>query len=299
MIDTYGGALHRVPVDFGFSCPHRAEDGSGGCAFCPPDGSRAKQTAAAGSVEEQVRAGVAFARRRYGARRFIAYVQAFTGTHGPVEEQRALYRRVLAAHPFEAIAVGTRPDCLAPAVLDLLEELRTCLDVWVELGIQTVHDATLRRIHRGHDWATGRQAILAVHARGMRAAAHVILGLPGESARDFRETAEALAALPIFAVKIHNLHIVRNTALAEEYARDPFPVLDEQEYADALIDFLRRTPSRIAVMRINTDTPASELIAPRWAMSKGQFREFVVREMQRRGVRQGDLLGCHRGDGRV
>ena len=289
LIAAFGEALHRVPVDAGFGCPNRGADGTGGCAFCAEDGGRAHQTRGAASLEDQIRAGVEFAQRRYGARRFLAYVQAFTGTFASVEAQRAVYDRILAAHPFDALSIGTRPDCLPEPTLALLEELGRRLPVWVELGVQTVHDATLRRVNRGHDWDCSRRAILALHGRGLRVAAHVILGLPGETAEHFRATAAALAALPLAAIKIHNLHVIRGTALARDYAERPFPVMDEREYAPVVIDFLRRLPPALPIMRLCTDTPARELVAPRWALSKTQFLALVEREMKRNGWQQGDL----------
>jgi len=290
MLDRYGAPLHRVPVDFGFGCPHRRPDGSGGCTFCPEDGGRAELTASLTTLEEQIRAGIAFARTRYGATRFSAYIQAFTGTFAPASRQRAGYERLLRQYPFDAVSIGTRPDCLPPATLDFLCELNERIEVCVEVGVQTAHDETLRRINRGHDWTTAKQAIETLHKRGIAVAVHVILGLPGEVGRHFRTTAERLGKLPILGIKIHNLHVVRETDLAKMFREEPFPVYNEHEYGDILIDFLRRLPPAMAIMRINTDTPPARLIAPRWAMKKGQFRDYVVRTMKRRGAVQGDLF---------
>ena len=288
MIDTYGAPLHRVPIDLGLGCPHRAADGSGGCTFCPADGSRAGFTKGAKTVEEQMLAGIEFARTRYHATRFMLYIQAFTGTLAPASRQRELYLKLLDAFPFDAISIGTRPDCLPEPTLDLLAGLQRRLDVWVELGVQTVHDATLRRVHRGHTWAAGRAAILTLNRRHIKTAVHVIIGLPGEGREHAGQTAQTLARLPICGIKIHNLHVIKGTRLAAEFARDPFPTFDETEYGDILIDFLRRLPPDLPIMRINTDTPEEELVAPRWEMKKGQFRAYVVAEMTRRGYRQGD-----------
>jgi len=285
----YGEPLYRVPVDPGFTCPNRGPDGLGGCAFCAEDGGRAPHIPP-GTVEEQVAAGIAFAKSRYGARRFMAYVQAFTGTYAPAADRRELYGRVLSAAKFDAISVGTRPDCLGAGELGDLAALRDQTDVWVELGVQTVHDETLARIRRGHQWAISRQAILDLDRTGIRAAVHVIIGLPGESQARWSETADALAALPIAAVKIHNLHIIRGSALAGEYERAPFPLPDEAVHAEAVADFIRRMPPAVAIARINTDTPPDRLVAPRWRMSKAEFREHVIRLMNERGWTQGDLL---------
>jgi radical SAM protein (TIGR01212 family) len=293
MLETYGAPLHRVPVDFGFGCPHRgaaAGSGARGCAFCAEDGGRSGIIAGAQSLAEQVRVASGFARRRYGAERFLAYVQAHTGTFADPAVLRARLDELAALLPFDAVSIGTRPDCLPDAALDVLADLRRRLDVWVELGVQTLHDATLARIHRGHDGAAARDAIRRAADRGLRVAAHLILGLPGEGPEHFRATADALAALPLFAVKLHNLHVIAGTPLAEMYAREPFPVLDERAYADALIEVLVRLPPRVAVMRIATDTPPERLLAPRWSMDKHAFRAFVVDEMRRRGLRQGAMM---------
>jgi uncharacterized protein len=289
MIDQYGEPVYRVPIDAGFGCPNRQSVSGRGCTFCPADGSRAHQTAAGTTLEEQVALGIAFARRRYGARRFMAYVQAFTGTFAPIDVQRRLHERILAAHPFEAISIGTRPDCLSGDTLELLGKLNDRLEVWVELGIQTVHDETLQRINRGHDWQTAEAAILALVKYGLKVAVHVILGLPGETEAHFERTATTLRALPIDGIKIHNLHVVKETALAEEYLTSPFPLFDEQEYAAVLAAFLRRLPARWPVMRLCTDTPPGELIAPRWSLSKTQFLSYLEQLMLRNGWRQGEL----------
>lgn len=289
MIETYGAPLYRVPIDLGLGCPHRKANGRGGCTFCPPDGSRAGTTQGCRTLEAQVRRGIAFARGRYGAEHFMAYIQAFTGTLAPADAQADTAARLLALHPFDALSIGTRPDCLPPPVLRFLADLRRRVELWIELGVQTVHDATLQRVNRGHDWACSRRAIRSLHRRGIRTAVHVILGLPGEGTRHFRKTAEALADLPIDAIKIHNLHVVRGTRLAETYVRRPFPVFDEEEYLDILIDFLRRLPARLPVIRLTTDTAAAELLAPRWRWSKGQFLNRLRERMRREGLRQGDL----------
>lgn len=289
LIARYGKPLYRVPIDAGFGCPHRHKDGSGGCSFCPGDGSRAKYTSEAITIGEQIQAGAAFVRRRYDAEKFMAYIQAYTGTNAPVSEQKEVYDQVLSAFDFAALSIGTRPDCLPGPVLLLLEEINAKTDLWIELGVQTVHDRTLRRVNRGHGWVESSEAIHSLHERGIKVIAHVIIGLPGEGREDFALTAEALAHMPISGIKIHNLHVVKGTTLADEFATNRFKVYDEYEYADILIDFLRRLPAVIPIVRINTDTTPNELIAPVWSMKKGRFRQYVESEMIRRGVKQGDI----------
>jgi radical SAM protein (TIGR01212 family) len=289
MIERYGEPLFRVPIDFGLGCPNREVDGSGGCAFCPADGARAIQTIGKKTVQEQMKEAIRFSRDRYGAKKFMAYIQAFSATFE--HERRQQYLDLLNAYGFSAVSIGTRPDCLTDEAYDFLVELNPQIETWVELGVQTVHDRTLERINRGHDWASSERAIKRLHDLGIKVAVHVILGLPGETTGDFQQTAGTLAALPIDAVKIHNLHIERGTTLALEHAIAPLPVLMEHDFAEHLMDFIRRMPPTVPIMRLTTDTPEHELIAPCWHMAKGQFKDYVIQQMVCREWRQGDLFG--------
>ncbi len=287
MRERYGEPLFRVPIDFNLGCPNRELDGSGGCTFCNVRGSAAVQTIGKNTVEEQMAEAIRFARERYGAKKFMAYIQAFSATFG--ESQQPMYLDLLDAFDFTAVSIGTRPDCLTPQAYDFLVELNKHIEVWVELGVQTVHDKTLERVNRGHDWASSELAIQKLHELGIKVAVHAILGLPGETAEDFQKTAVTLAALPIDAVKIHNLHIEKGTTLALEHALSPLPVLMEYDFAEHLIDFIRRMPPHIPIMRLTTDTLDEELIAPKWHMAKGQFKDYVIQQMICREWRQGDL----------
>jgi len=289
--ERYGEPVQRVPLDLGLSCPNRDLDGSGGCAFCGELGGRAAHL---GGTElplgEQVRRGIAFARERYGATAFMAYFQAFTSTNAPVGRLRELFAKALAAGEFRGVTVATRPDCLPEETLDLLSELAASHDVWVELGVQTVHDQTLQAIRRGHDAACSERAVRALAARGLPVVPHIILGLPGEDAEKYRETARRLAGWPCSGIKVHNLHIVQGTELAKAWRAGHVPVMDEHQYAEALIDVLRRIPPKWPVLRLASDTPDQLLLAPKWWLGKGQFRQYVVQRMQEKGWRQGDLL---------
>ncbi len=291
MLDRYGAQLQRVPIDLGFGCPNRERDGSGGCSFCAEDGGRAQQTLQAGGWTEQVDMAIAYARERYGAERFMGYCQAYSGTFAPTSSQRDIYAQILSHAHFDAFAIGTRPDCLDDDTIAFLKELQARTELWIELGVQTVHDRTLARLNRGHDWACSRRAIERLSAAGIACAVHVIYGLPGETEEDYHETAVALAALPIDGIKFHNLHIVKGTHLASEYLAHPFPLLDEHDYAEAVIDAIRLMPPDIPIMRLQTDTADEDLIAPRWQMKKGQFIDYVELQMRKRGVLQGDGRG--------
>ncbi len=289
----YGGRVYRVPLDLGFGCPHRdPETLAGGCTFCGSTGSRAVFLRARTPLAEQVRQGLEFGRRRYDAAIFVAYFQAFTSTHAPVQVLRERVSEALAAADFRGIVISTRPDCLPPETLDFLESLTQTWDVWVELGIQSADDETLRRINRRHDFAAGRAAVFALAERGIHPAAHVILGLPGEGPPQFQKTACELRKLPLEGVKIHNLHVVRGTPLAEEWRQGRVEVMDEHEYAGHLIRFLENIPWEWPVMRLVSDTDPKRLLAPRWWMSKGAFIEYLDKRMRAQGARQGDALAA-------
>lgn len=295
MIERYGDALFRVPVEIASACPH------GRCAFCSVNGARAQQTRRQESPVEQIEAAIKFSKRRYKAQKLMLYIQAFTADLTDPAQQK-LILQCLDNYTFEAISIGTRPDCLPEAALRFLETLKTPVEnngpttncrpgdptrreVWVELGVQTVNDETLKRIHRGHDWECSKNAILALAERGIHIAPHVIIGLPKETASDWNRTADELAKLPIAGIKIHNLHIVKGT----ELAKNPPSVLNHWEYAEGLMEFLRRIPADIPVMRISTDTPDDELVAPHWHLEKGQFLDYVIQQMTCRQISQGDL----------
>ena len=286
----YGEPLFRVPVDTGRGCPHREPGGGGGCTFCTEFGARAVQTRSAGGMDEQIRAAIDFARKRYRAHRFMLYLQAFSATRNLDEAAKEEIRRMVDVAAFDAVAIGTRPDCLNADVMQFLCELNAEREVWVELGIQTVHDATLKRINRGHDWACSKDALQRLADAGICTVAHVIIGLPGEGSAQFNETAEQLAALPITAVKLHNLHVIRGSRMAEEFLEEAFPVYDTYDYAEFLMQFLRRTPWERPIVRMTTDTPEDELVIPHWHRSKGQFLDYIQQQMVCREWRQGDLV---------
>jgi radical SAM protein (TIGR01212 family) len=289
MIDRYGEQLQRIPIDAGFGCPNRDEDGGGGCLFCAEDGGRAMQTRRAGQWREQIDVAVEFARERYGAERFMGYCQAYSGTFTSYEKQAEFYRKILAYRKFDAFSIGTRPDCLPSQTIELFQEMASKTDMWVELGVQTFNDKTLLRINRGHSRDCSIEAIRKLNDAGINCAVHLIFGLPGETEEDYHESAAVVADLPISGIKFHNLHIIRNTRLADEYLKKPFFLLDEHEYAEAVIDAIRMMPADIPIMRLQTDTLKENLIAPHWLMKKGQFADYLQLQMKKRGLFQGDF----------
>lgn len=285
---TYGSVLHRIPIDMGFSCPNRNKDKSGGCSFCPTDGARASQTKNVDTIDEQIKEAIKFSGKRYNADNFIAYIQAFSATFDKQSQNK--YINIIKNKDFKAISFGTRPDCLNQQAYDFLYNLNKQIDVWVELGVQTTNEKTLTNINRGHTWQQSKQAILELKKQGIKIAAHVIIGLPGEANSDYIKTARELSDLPIDAIKIHNLLILKNTQLEQQFTETPFRVLYEKEYAEKLILFLQNTRNNIPIMRITTDAPEKDVVEPKWHMIKENFINYVTSTMINQELFQGDAL---------
>lgn len=288
--EHYGGSLFRIPVNLGFGCPNRNPDGTGGCFFCGEDAALAVHLSKEDSLKQQVQSGIQYIRKRYGNVDLMLYMQAYTSTFADSAKIRKIYEQLLQMHDFRAVTVGTRPDCLPKETLQYFSELSKRFDFRVELGIQTVHDKTLKAINRGHDFQTSADAVKRLNKAGISVDAHIMIGLPGEARKEFNKTAETLAQMPIGGLKIHNLHIVKGTRFAEFYRNGKIDVMDEHEYGEALIDFIRRTPNNRPLIRICSDTPDNILIAPKWWMKKGQFIDYIYHQMQKRNLHQGDLL---------
>ena len=311
IMKEYGKPLYRVPIDLPLSCPHRVKGGGKGCIYCPEDGARARHLKNNLDLKTQVETGIKYIRSRYGEKvGLIAYFQSFTNTNAPIEELKKYYSEVLSYANFAMVIISTRPDCLPDDVLNYLSELNGQYELWIELGVQSANDATLELINRQHDFKCVKDAVAKLAERNIKTAAHVIIGLPGEDICDFRNTAAELAKLPFSGIKIHNLLVLKNTPLASMYhqqqnllsvteahnyaktsMRKPAATpciegidsagaavllpMNEYEYADALIDFLKLIPSEWPLMRITADAPPEDIIAPKWWMKKGQFIEYI------------------------
>jgi len=303
--EKYGCRVYRVAVDGGFSCPNRGADRRmPGCTYCDERGARAPYLeggtgdagapglAAPADIERQVRLGVRFMRRRYGAERFLLYFQAFTGTNAPPGTLRRLYDRALALAPFDELIVSTRPDCVSEDVAALLAGYRRAgREVWVELGLQSACDATLRLIRRGHTAAEFEAAYTRLKRRPLKVAVHLIFGLPGESREDILRTVRTVAGLRPDGVKIHNLHVPVGTQMAEEYLRGELTVPSGPRHLDYTVSALEMLPADTVVMRLTCDTPPGRLAAPRGFWEKSVFYSRVEAEMRARATWQGRLFG--------
>jgi uncharacterized protein len=289
---VFGCRVQRIPLDAGFSCPNRdGLAGTDGCIYCGGIGAGSPDIVRSASLTEQLQIGKEFAAQRYKATRFLAYFQAFTNTYGSVDRLRAAYDEVLADPEVLGLIIGTRPDCLPPNVLDLLTEYHHRTWLWVELGLQSSSDSTLVRINRGHDVACFVQAVTALKERGIRICAHVILGLPGESREEMLATPTLLNRLGVDAIKIHQLHVLPGTMLAEQYQAGELDLLERDDYLGLVCDFLERLDPRILIQRLFGDGNKI-LIAPQWGTKKSHLLAAVTNELERRGTRQGSNLSA-------
>jgi radical SAM protein (TIGR01212 family) len=287
--EKYGAAVYRVAVDAGFSCPNRdAGRTAGGCAYCDEYGSRAPYLGDISGLEEQIRGSMEFLRRRYAAHYFILYFQAFSNTHAPVEVLRRVYDAGLGTASFKELIVSTRPDCIDEQKAALLASYRhEGRDVWVELGLQSAQDSTLRRVYRGHSVEDFSKAYALLKKHNLNVAVHLIFGLPGEHDEHIMDTVGFIAGLRPDGVKIHNLHIPLHTALYAQYLLGEITAPSARTHLEYVIRALSLLPPSTLIMRLTCDTPAARLAAPARFWPKQRFYELVKQEMLRRGICQG------------
>ena len=241
------------------------------------------------SITEQLRRGQEALKRRYKAQAFMAYFQSFSNTYGPLDVLRALYDEALAVPNVVGLSIGTRPDCVSPSVLDLLQTYADRHLVWIEYGLQSAHDRTLARINRGHTFSDFEKAVRATAGRGIQICAHVILGLPGEGRQDMRQTARILSDLPIDGIKLHLLYVIKETRMEALYRSGAYRCLDQSEYVDLVCDFLERIPSRLVIQRLTGDPHRAELVGPAWSLRKAETLQLIHKRLEERDTWQGKL----------
>jgi radical SAM protein (TIGR01212 family) len=286
--ERFGVRVQKVTLDAGFTCPNRdGRVGVGGCLYCNARGSGTGAWARGLSISRQLEEGIKRLRARYRAEKFIAYFQSFSNTYAPPKVLSAKYAEALTFPEVVGLSIGTRPDCLSPEILDLLAGFAQTHLVWLELGLQSAHDATLKLINRGHDVACFTRAVKDAAARGLEVVAHVILGLPGEGPAETGATARYLGSLPLQGVKIHLLYVIRGSGLEQLYQRGRYRPLTQEEYVRLATDFLELLPPHLIIHRLTGDPHPEELVAPSWCLDKSGVLRALRDELARRGTRQG------------
>lgn len=286
--ERFGTKVYRVPIDAGFDCPNR--DGTrafGGCTFCDERGSGAPTIKTGLDIQQQLVDGIKRIERRYGAKKFLAYFQAFTNTYAPEGVLKGLYDAGLNHPDVVGLCIGTRPDCVPDNVLDLLAEYDKKTFVWLEMGLQTSFNQTLDRINRAHSAEEFFDATARAKKRGLKVATHLIFGLPGETPEQMLETVRKVAATPIDAIKIHQLCIYKGTPMEMDYRLGNLQTMDEDVYVQLVADSLELLPPEMVVMRLVAEGQADEIIAPSWSFEKSRIMDKIDAEMARRGTRQG------------
>jgi hypothetical protein len=280
--------IYRLTLNGGMSCPNRDGTlGHGGCIFCSAGGSGEFAADPSLSIQSQIEAGKRLLAGKRPVHRYIAYFQAFTNTYGPVEYLRSIFTEAICHPEVAVLSIATRPDCLPPEVIDLLDELNRIKPVWVELGLQTMHEDTAAFIRRGYPLSVFEDAVQRLRARGIEVIVHVILGLPGEDRTRMLQTIQYLNGQDIQGIKLQLLHILKGTDLAVLYEQNPFPVFTLEEYVDMILTCVGNLRPDITIHRLTGDGPKDLLIAPKWSASKRHVLNTIHREFARQDIWQG------------
>ena len=287
--ETFGEKVYRLSLSGGMTCPNR--DGTlsyGGCAFCSEGGSGDFAAASALSIADQFLQAKARIAKKTDCHKFIAYFQSFTNTYAPLEKLQTLYTQAMAPEEIVALSIGTRSDCLPEETIQLLSSLNRQKPVWIELGLQSIHAKTLAQMNTHTTVEQFDAAVAALSEKGISVIAHVILGLPGETKEMMKDTVRHIAALPVSGIKLQLLHVLNGTALADQYQKTPFPMMELEEYCDLVIDCLELLPPDMVIHRLTGDGPRRLLAAPLWSTDKKRVLNTIHHRLKERDTRQGE-----------
>ena len=286
--ERFSQKVYKVALNGGMTCPNRDGTlGSRGCIFCSAGGSGDFAGNKEDPISVQIETQAQRLREKRNASSFIAYFQAYTNTYAPVSYLREIYTEAIDHPDIAALSIGTRPDCLGKEVLDLLEELNHKKPVWVELGLQTIHEKTAAYIRRGYPLSCFAAAVKELRKRKLDVIVHTILGLPGESREDILETISYLNHMDIQGIKLQLLHVLKGTDLAEDYLAGKFRVYTMEEYIDLVIDCLEHLSPEVVVHRLTGDGPKELLLAPLWSSAKKTVLNTLHHQCKVRGAWQG------------
>lgn len=289
----FGEKIFKVALDAGFTCPNR--DGTvstGGCIFCSSRGSGDYAGSVKLDLVNQFRQIKDLMHKKWTKAKYIGYFQAFTNTYAPVTVLKEKYQTVLNLDGVVGLSIATRPDCLPDEVLELLAEINNKTYLWVELGLQTIHEKTAHLINRGYNYKCFLEAVNKLRERNIRVCVHMIVGLPGETQSDISATAEAIAEMPVQGIKIHLLHLMKETPLVEMYERGELELLDQKTYIDLVVDILETLPPDMVIHRITGDSPRDLLIGPTWSLKKWEVLNGIDAELLSRNSWQGKKYKC-------
>ena len=289
--NKYGQRIQKVTVDAGFTCPNR--DGtvaSGGCTYCNNESFNPGYNSAAKSITQQIHEGVGFLKRRYGVNKFIVYFQPYSNTYASLDTLKKYYEEALKYPGVIGLTIGTRPDCIDEEKLDYLKFLNSNYDITIEYGLESISDETLKKINRGHGYKCYLDALTMTGRHGIKICTHIILGFPWEDKKHWLKTADELSSLPFHFLKIHQLHVVKDTIMGRQFLQKPFKLLSHSEYIDVVVSFLERLNPNIIIQRLSGEAPLPVLIAPKWGKRYPEIIQDIDTEMERRNTWQGKFF---------
>ncbi|MEG2297392.1 MAG: TIGR01212 family radical SAM protein [Clostridium sp.] len=295
---TFGEKIYKLALDGGMNCPNRDGTlGFGGCIFCSHGGSGDFAEPMRTSVTDQIERAKERVSHKIKQGRYIAYFQSYTNTYAPVSYLEPLFSEAISHPDIVALSIGTRPDCLPPDVIELLSKLNKQKPVWIELGLQTIHETTAKTICRGYELPCFEDALIRLKKAGIDVIVHVILGLPGESREDMLDTIRYLSRLnpPIDGIKLQLLHILKDTKLAALYEAAGFPILSMNEYIDLVLDCIRLLPPDVVIHRLSGDGPKNLLIEPLWSSNKRLVLNSITKAFKDTGAYQGEYFNGLKG----
>lgn len=282
--------VQKISIDAGFSCPNRdGSIGSGGCTYCDNRTFNPAYCNKSRSITQQLEDGKQFFARKYPEMKYLAYFQAYTNTYASVEILKMMYEEALNVDDVVGIVIGTRPDCVSDKLLDYLEELNRQTFLIVEYGIESANDNTLRAINRGHDFGCSQRAIERTADRGIITGGHIIIGLPGEDMAESLRQAPIISSLKLDILKIHQMQIIRNTLLAQQYDKEPFHVYSVDEYIELITKYIQRLRIDLVLERFVSQSPKELLIAPKWGLKNYEFTNLLTNHLKAAGAYQGQL----------
>ena len=279
--DKFGQKVYKISLDGGFTCPNRdGKTGTRGCIFCSKGASGDFAESREMSITEQIESGKKKVEKKIKSGKYIAYFQAFTNTYAPVEMLRQKYEEAINHPDIVALSIATRPDCLGDDVLRLLDEMNKIKPVFVELGLQTIHQKSAKYIRRGYDLSVYDKAVRDLNKIGVNVVVHVILGLPNESENDMLETVKYVCESGANGIKLQLLHVIDGTDLAKDYEKGLFKTLEFDEYVNLIVKCVKIIPKDIVIHRLTGDGAKKDLIAPLWSADKKRVLNAINKALR-------------------
>ncbi|MBL6988350.1 MAG: TIGR01212 family radical SAM protein [Bacteriovoracaceae bacterium] len=289
--NKYGARIQKITVHGGFSCPNRdGTVGVGGCTYCNNKTFAAPDYIADYTILEQVNHGIKVSKLRYKADQYIVYFQAYSNTYAPLAKLKVLFSEALSHPQVVGLSIGTRPDCIDFEKIKYLLELAQHHDITVEYGLESMSNETLNKINRGHTFESFESAVNLTSFGKIKICTHLIIGFPWETKAQILQTAQVINKLPIDFLKIHQLHIVKDTVMGREYEQNPFKMQSMDEYMDVLIDFLELLDPKIVIQRMYGESPKEYLLSQPWGVSMSEFLKILIDKMHSKGAYQGRLF---------